>query len=98
MILNLGRQLVDNALFSIFWSIVKKVSVWKYFDLDNILFQGDSIYKSLDTENYLNVDELPRQFHYGPHNIEVLIKNHDLHDGIIVVGGEHFIQNIFEQC
>ena len=46
-----------NALFSVCWSVIRKVSLWKSYDLDNILIQGDKLYKSLNKNNYLNVDE-----------------------------------------
>ena len=41
-----GIQYSCNALLAICSSIVKKVSVWKPFDLDYILENGDHIFKS----------------------------------------------------
>lgn len=38
-----GRQCACNALFSLCWAFVKKISLWKFFDLDNILIKDDKI-------------------------------------------------------
>jgi len=55
-----GSQCACNALYSLFWSRIRPVSIWKYSDLDFILIEGDKLYKSLNTNMHLNVDELPR--------------------------------------
>ena len=69
-----GKQCSCNALFSICWSIVKKISLWKSQDLDTILYEGDKIYKSLNADVYLAVDELPTtiSFHNSQFNISLL--------------------------
>ena len=54
-----GRQCACNSLFSIFWSSIRSISRWTSHDLDKILTEGDKIYKSLHTNNYLCVDDLP---------------------------------------
>ena len=38
-----GRQCACNALYSIAWSVVKRISQWKSFDLDHIIMSGDRI-------------------------------------------------------
>ena len=42
-----GIQCSCNALYSICFSIVKKVSLWKAFDLDYILDHGDAVFKTI---------------------------------------------------
>ena len=59
-----GIQCTCNSLFAICWSVIKRVTLWTTSDLDYILENGDSMYKSLNTDNILNVDDLP-------HNISV---------------------------
>ena len=59
-----GIQCACNSLFAICWSVIKRVTVCTTSDLDYILENGDSMYKSLNTDNILNVDDLP-------HNISV---------------------------
>ena len=49
-----------NALFSLCWSTIKRVSVWKTWDMDYILEKGDLLYKSLNVHTPLCIDELPR--------------------------------------
>ena len=56
-----GRQCACNTLFSIFKhsSNIRSVSRWSSHDLDRILNEGDQLYKSLNTKNYLDLDDLP---------------------------------------
>ena len=54
-----GVQCACNSLFAICWSIVKRVTVWSTYDLDYILENGDSMYKSLNTDKILSLDDLP---------------------------------------
>ena len=57
-----GSQCACNSLFSICWSVIRKVSVWKTLDLDTILIEGDRVYKLLNNLNdYLSVDDLPNR-------------------------------------
>ena len=44
-----GKLCSCNALFSVCWSVVRKVSIWKSYDLDNILTEGDKICFSIKT-------------------------------------------------
>ena len=61
-----GKQCTANAHFAIIFSSIKRVSLWKSFDLHCVLEQGDKIFKNV-CENkklyeYLAVDELPLNF------------------------------------
>ena len=42
-----GRQCTANAHFAIVFSAIKSVRLWKSFDLDNVLEQGDKIFKDV---------------------------------------------------
>ena len=43
------------------WPVVKKVSLWKPWELDFILCQGNDLYKNLGyTSEYLHFDDLPQ--------------------------------------
>ena len=44
-----------NSLFAICWSVIKRVTVRTTSDLDYILENGDSMYKSLNTDNILKM-------------------------------------------
>ena len=55
-----GIQCACNSLYALCWSVIKCVSVWTTSDLDYVLENGDCLYKSLNTNLTLNVDELPR--------------------------------------
>ena len=54
-----GIQCACNSLFSLCWSVVKRVTLWSMWDMDHILENGDILYKSLNTHTALNIDELP---------------------------------------
>ena len=43
-----GLQCVCNSLMSIVWSSIKQISYWRPQDLDNILINGDILYKRLN--------------------------------------------------
>ena len=88
-----GRQCACNALFSVCWSVARKVSLWKSYDLDNILIEGDKLYKSLNKNDYLNVDELPRHIKIYNYNINIDMKLENLHEGI-ATHGVPFLQSI----
>ena len=55
-----GTQCSVNCLYAHFWSNFRHVSNWKTADLDKILIEGDKLYKQLNTNCYLSVDEMPR--------------------------------------
>ena len=52
----------SNAYFSIAYSLIKKLSIWKSWYLDHTLEQGDILFKSVGIEQQLAVDELPINF------------------------------------
>ena len=55
-----GIQCACNALFSLCWSSVKRVTLWNTWDMDYILEKGDELYKSLNIFTPVNIDELPQ--------------------------------------
>lgn len=55
------KQCACNALISVYWSVVRKVSIWKSYDVDNILIEGDKIYKFLNKDDFLRAEELLRR-------------------------------------
>ena len=52
-------QCTSNAYFAIIFSAIKSIDIWKTFDLDYILEQGDNIFKQVGVYQLLAVDELP---------------------------------------
>ena len=54
-------QCTCNPLFAIAWSTVRKVTLWKGLDLDNVLNNGDQLFKSLNKQTVLSADELPNK-------------------------------------
>ena len=61
-----NRQFDDTAgvqcssLYALCWSQIKKVGFWDRLDLDHVLTEGDSLYKTLNTFDILSVYNLPR--------------------------------------
>ena len=56
-----GMQCACNSLFAIIWSTVRKVTIWKGLDIDNVLNNGDQLFKSLNKQTVLSADELPNK-------------------------------------
>ena len=54
-----GMQCASNAYLAIIFSTIKNINIWKPFDLDYILEQGDRVFKDVDVNLALAVDELP---------------------------------------
>ena len=54
-----GIQCTSNAFIDICFSVVKRVSIWKSFDLDYVLDQGDKLMKLLEAREILCIDQLP---------------------------------------
>ena len=86
-----GRQCACNALYSIAWSVAKRISQWKSFDLDHIIMCGDRMYKSLKIGN---VDELPREIYMYGYTMRLSISEANLHEGVVLLR-EPFLRNIF---
>ena len=61
-----GKQCTTNQYFAIIFSSIKRVGLWKCFDLDYALEQGYKIFKKVceytKRYEYLAVDELPLNF------------------------------------
>ena len=55
-----GMHCTSNAYLAIIFSTIKNIHTWKPFDLDYILEQGDRVFKDVDVNQALAVDELPR--------------------------------------
>ena len=72
-------QMSKKCAFSLCWSVVGKVSIWKSYDLDNILIKGDKIYKFLNKDDFLNVNELPKRIKSYYCNININIELQNLH-------------------
>ena len=66
-----GVQCMCNALFSLCWANIKKVSMWKTFDLDNILNRGDQLYKTFNITEFLSIPDLPNEFVIEEHTFQV---------------------------
>ena len=81
-----GIQCACNSLYALCWSTIKRVSVWTTSDLDYVLENGDSLFKSINTNMALNVDELP---------VNVNIEGHSL--GVILLENESGVMNTTEQ-
>ena len=54
-----GIQCTSNAFIAICFSVVKRVSIWKSFNLDYLLDQGDKLMKLLEARGALCIDQLP---------------------------------------
>ena len=66
-----GMQCACNSLFSICWSTVRRVALWKNTDLDYILINGDEIFKKLGKNCYLAFEDLPRYVTSGNTNFAI---------------------------
>ena len=84
-----GMQCTSIAYFSIICSAVKRVGLWKLFDLDIILAQGNELFKSVGINKPLAVDELPFTFSFEGHDIPCQRLSHE--SNLIVV-----IDNLFK--
>ena len=89
-----GRQCVCNALFSISWSFVCGICCWRFPDLDYILVESHKLYKSLRFENYLHMDQLPRQVKTFEHTTNFEILEENLYDSKAVYG-DFFLTDAF---
>ena len=66
-----GIQCTNNAFIAICFSVVKRVSIWKSFDLDYLLDQGDKLMKLLEARGTLCIDQLPLSVDIEGFNIRV---------------------------
>ena len=56
-----GRQCMTNSLSAILTSYTQKPRNWATSDMDNILNHGDEMYAALQTNNYLKLEDLPKE-------------------------------------
>ena len=68
-----GIQCACNSLYALCWSTIKRVSVWTTSDLDYVLENGDSLFKSINTNMALNVDELPVNVNIEGRSLDVIL-------------------------
>ena len=71
----------------------QKISCWTTQDLDYILIQGETLYKSFNKESFLPVNDLQREIHIFECIVSVEMKVENLHDGKTLLG-EPFLRNI----
>ena len=76
-----GTQCSCNALFAICFSIIKKVSIWKSWDLDYILEHGDELFKSVGIPRALSMNELPNNVRGYISLLKLFFKNISSSDG-----------------
>lgn len=84
-----GMQCVPNALFAIIWSVIHKVSLWTSWDLDYILDNGDTIFKSLNTFGAISFDQLP--YSITVEGTPVIVTFLNLISGEITLSGKAFL-------
>ena len=66
-----GTQCSCNALYAICFSAIKKVSIWKYWDLDYILEHSDTLFVSLGIARALSMNELPTDVEIEKHMLKI---------------------------
>ena len=81
-------------MFSICWSLIRKISCWTTGDFDHILTEGDNLYNSLNKNSFLSVDDLPRWVYIFRYIVNLEMKEENLHESVAFLG-EPFLRNIF---
>jgi len=66
-----GKQCTCCSLVSIAFTKCKSPARWNRNDLDFIVDNGDLVYKSLNTERYLMVTDLPQTLTFFESNIKI---------------------------
>ena len=77
-----GIQCACNALYAICFSLIKKISLWKAFDLDYILENGDAVFKTFRIQRALSINELPSKIKIENYDIDIEM----LHEYLGVLG------------
>ena len=77
-----GIQCSCNSIISICYAKFRKISLWKYHDLDYILEQGDANFKQLGFKEMPYTDEFPRELNLE--NNLCFVKSFVCHDGEFV--------------
>ena len=76
-----GTQCMCNALYSVGYSIIKKVRHWTTWDMDYIIITGNSLYSTLGFRSrLLSADELPDSISIK--NILISISKTNLETGL----------------
>ena len=78
------KQSATNALFSVCWSNVRRVSLWKDYDLDFILHKGNNIFTNLGLRRALNIHDLPSK---------LFIENTTYHVSIVSRNQVNLVEN-----
>ena len=81
-----GIQCSCNSLFSVYWSKVRKLNIWKQTDLDYILEKGNDIFKAQNKHRMLYVDEIPDSFLIEGREIQI--------EKLRIVDGEFIPSNV----
>ena len=71
-----GTQCSCCALYAICFSSVKKVSIWKYWDVDYILEHGDVLFKSVGILRALSMNELPNNVQVENNTLKIEMLDH----------------------
>ena len=84
-------QCTSNAYFAIIFSAIKSIDIWKTFNLDYILEQGDNIlFKQVGVYQPLVLDELPHDISIeGTHVSAKMLA----HESNLFVEKENFFEN-----
>ena len=83
-------QCTSNAYFSIAYSLIKKPSIWKSWDSDYVIEQGDILPKSVGIGQPLAVDELPINFKTENFELNGVMLDHESH---LMQGKNDFFEN-----
>ena len=57
---NAGKQCFANSLFSLCWARVRRVNIWKSFDLDFILQNGNQVFKDTNLRSF-KICDFPKE-------------------------------------
>ena len=68
-----GKQCAANTVFSVCWTKVRNVTIWKNYDLDYILHKGDRVFKETGINRSLYINELPKLIVIENSNFDISI-------------------------
>ena len=72
-----GKQCTSNAYISFILSVIKNINLWKSLYLDDILKQGDRIFKWVGVSQLLVMDELPLEIIIEGHSVSMKMLAHE---------------------
>ena len=70
---NANKQGATNSLFSICWTTVRNINIWKDFDLDYILHKGNMIFKDTGLSHSLQFNEIPMKINVENYVFKITI-------------------------